>query len=380
MVIWFVSLAIAVVALAAGIYYLARRVHSCPPIAALSHRSRVGGWAASFAVVLLAAVILTLLLDTVNTAVVLLHLIFFLLVSSLVGRLIIRLHSGAARFHLSGVIALVITAAYLAAGAVSAYNVQRTAYSVSTHKEVGSLRVAMFSDSHVGTTFGGKGFAKRMEELQAQQPDIILIVGDFVDESTTRENMVEACRALGKLEVPYGVWFVFGNHDKGLYGTSRGYDGDDLVRELEANGVHVLQDESVLIDDRFYLVGRKDASEQEESRGGRADISDLTASLDPDKYSIVLDHQPHDYAAEAEADADLVLSGHTHGGQLIPLGFLMDKLHLGGTDSVYGYTRRENTDFIVTSGISDWAIKFKTGCISEYVIIDITGSDAAAED
>ncbi len=380
MVIWFVSLAIAVVALAAGIYYLARRVHSCPPIAALSHRSRVGGWAASFAVVLLAAVILTLLLDTVNTAVVLLHLIFFLLVSSLVGRLIIRLHSGTARFHLSGVIALVITAAYLAAGAVSAYNVQRTAYSVSTHKEVGSLRVAMFADSHVGTTFGGKGFAKCMEELQAQQPDIILIVGDFVDESTTRENMVEACRVLGKLEVPYGVWFVFGNHDKGLYGTSRGYDGDDLVRELEANGVHVLQDESVLIDDRFYLVGRKDASEQEESRGGRADISDLTASLDPDKYSIVLDHQPHDYAAEAEADADLVLSGHTHGGQLIPLGFLMDKLHLGGTDSVYGYTRRENTDFIVTSGISDWAIKFKTGCISEYVIIDITGSDAAAEE
>lgn len=380
MVIWFVSLAIAVVALAAGIYYLARRVHSCPPIAALSHRSRVGGWAASFAVVLLAAVILTLLLDTVNTAVVLLHLIFFLLVSSLVGRLIIRLHSGAARFHLSGVIALVITAAYFAAGAVSAYNVQRTAYSVSTHKEVGSLRVAMFADSHVGTTFGGKGFAKCMEELQAQQPDIILIVGDFVDESTTRENMVEACRALGKLEVPYGVWFVFGNHDKGLYGTSRGYDGDDLVRELEANSVHVLQDESVLIDDRFYLVGRKDASEQEESRGGRADISDLTASLDPDKYSIVLDHQPHDYAAEAEADADLVLSGHTHGGQLIPLGFLMDKLHLGGTDSVYGYTRRENTDFIVTSGISDWAIKFKTGCISEYVIIDITGSDAAAEE
>ena len=142
--------------------------------------------------------------------------------------------------------------------------------------------------------------------------------------------------------------------------------------------MHVLQDENVLIDDRFYLVGRKDASEQKEMRGGRADISDLTASLDPDKYSIVLDHQPHDYAAEAQADADLVLSGHTHGGQLIPLGFLMDKLHLGGTDSVYGYTRRENTDFIVTSGISDWAIKFKTGCISEYVIIDITGSDAAA--
>lgn len=378
MTVWLISFAAAAVALAAGIYYLACRVHACPLVAAFSRRTRVGGWVVSFAVILLAAAVSVLLLDTVNTAVILLHLVFFMLVSSLVGKIIICVCGKAARFHLSGVLALIITAAYLAAGAVSAYNVQRTAYSVSTHKEVGSLRVAMFADSHVGATFGGKGFAKRMEELQAQQPDIVLIVGDFVDESTTREDMVESCRALGKLEVPYGVWFVFGNHDKGLYGTTRGYDGGDLIRELEANGVHVLQDENVLIDDRFYLVGRKDASEQKETRGGRADISDLTASLDPDKYSIVLDHQPYDYAAEAQADADLVLSGHTHGGQLIPLGFLMDKLHLGGTDSVYGYTRRENTDFIVTSGISDWAIKFKTGCISEYVIIDITGSDAAA--
>ena len=46
---------------------------------------------------------------------------------------------------------------------------------------------------------------------------------------------------------------------------------------------------------------------------------------------------------------------------------------LGGDDKVYGYEKRENTNFIVTSGISDWAIKFKTGCRSEYVLIDIQG-------
>lgn len=72
-----------------------------------------------------------------------------------------------------------------------------------------------------------------------------------------------------------------------------------------------------MIDDRFYLVGRQDASEEKDFGGGRAAISDLTKNLDKDKYTIVLDHQPSDYEAEAAAGVDLVLSGHTHGGQLI---------------------------------------------------------------
>lgn len=59
---------------------------------------------------------------------------------------------------------------------------------------------------------------------------------------------------------------------------------------------------------------------------------------------------------------DLVVSGHTHGGQLFPLMQFENLNALGGDDKVYGYEKRENTNFIVTSGISDWAIKFKTGC------------------
>ena len=75
--------------------------------------------------------------------------------------------------------------------------------------------------------------------------------------------MVAASRALGQLHAPYGVYYVFGNHDKGRYANGqRGYDGDDLMAELQKNGVTVLQDQSVLIDHRFYLVGRQDASEE----------------------------------------------------------------------------------------------------------------------
>ena len=102
-------------------------------------------------------------------------------------------------------------------------------------------------------------------------------------------------------------------------------------------------------------------------------MATLTQDLDDSKFSIVMDHQPADYEAQAASGVDLVVSGHTHGGQLFPLMNIENLIGLGGDDKVYGYEKRGNTNFIVTSGISDWAIKFKTGCRSEYVLIDIQG-------
>jgi len=82
-----------------------------------------------------------------------------------------------------------------------------------------------------------------------------------------------------------------------------------------------------------------------------------------------MDHQPNDYNKQQEAGVDLVLSGHTHGGQLFPLNRSGEWLR--ANDKTYGLEKRGDTTFIVTSGISDWAVKFKTGCKSEIVVIDI---------
>ena len=98
-------------------------------------------------------------------------------------------------------------------------------------------------------------------------------------------------------------------------------------------------------------------------------MKQLTEALDKNKFSVVLDHQPNDYANQADSRVDLVLSGHTHGGQLFPLNRVGE--WIGANDKVYGYERRYLTDFIVTSGISDWTIKFKTGTKSEIVVIDV---------
>ena len=219
----------------------------------------------------------------------------------------------------------------------------------------------------MGTTFHA--------DVQAQEPDVAVFVGDFTDESTTREDMAAAAKALGALKTPCGVYFVFGNHDKNNYeGEGRAYTGEELAAELTKNGVVVLEDEIVPIRGGFCLIGRQDASEETENRGGRASMAELTRNLDESRFSIVLDHQPRDYANQAASGVDLVLSGHTHGGQMIPLVQLIRWFHLGD-DNVYGLQRRGNTDFIVSSGISDWELLFKTGCRSEYVIIDIQGKN-----
>ena len=327
------------------------------------------------AVVLLPAAALSFLWSPLNMVVCVLHLALFLLAADGISALARRLRRRDFRRDWAGLAALLLCAAWLTSGWVNANHVWRTQYTIETDKPVGSLRVALLSDSHMGTTFHADGFAGHLADVQAQEPDVAVFVGDFTDESTTREDMAAAAKALGALKTPCGVYFVFGNHDKNNYeGEGRAYTGEELAAELTKNGVVVLEDEIVPIRGGFCLIGRQDASEETENRGGRASMAELTRNPDENKFSIVLDHQPRDYANQAASGVDLVLSGHTHGGQMIPLVQLIRWFHLGD-DNVYGLQRRGNTDFIVSSGISDWELLFKTGCRSEYVIIDIQGKN-----
>lgn len=314
-----------------------------------------------------------LTLGFINAAICIIHLMVIWLLCDVISKFAEKKRQNEFTRYYAGVAAIGITFIYLTCGWVLAHHVWSKKYILETDKKVGNLRIVQFADSHVGTTFGGEGFAKQVKRMQSENPDIVVITGDYVDDDTTKEDMIASCAALGTLKTTYGVYYAFGNHDKGYYGPQyRGYSGDDLIAELEKNNVKVLQDETVLLDNRFYLIGRQDRSEDQRGNSPRASMEELTANLDTDKYSIVLDHQPHDYAAQTESGVDLVLSGHTHGGQLFPFNRMGQ--WTGIDDKSYGLEKRENTNFIVTSGISDWAIKFKTGCKSEYVVVDIQGA------
>ena len=366
---WIIILVILIFSTLAGLTYLTNRVAKFDFIQKLSHENTKLLYSISLISILAVFGALCLSLNLMNTVIILLHLMIFWLLSDAVFGFIEHFRAQPYQHYYAGLVALSLTLVTLGVGIFLDYNVWTTHYKLETNKTTKPLRIVQFADSHIGTTFDGDGFAKHIEKIQKLNPDIVVIVGDFVDDDTKLADMLKATKALGRLKTTYGVYFAFGNHDKGYHSPEhRGYSGDELIAELQKNGVTVLQDENVLIADEYYILGRKDSSEF--MRGGRREnMETLVKNLDNNKYIIVLDHQPNDYKNQARAKVDLVLSGHTHGGQLWPLNKVGE--WIGANDRTYGYERRNITDFIVTSGISDWAIKFKTGTKSEIVVIDI---------
>ena len=314
--------------------------------------------------------IIALCIDFINAVVCVMYIAMIWAVSDFSFWLIEKIGHIAFEHYYAGWIALLVSIISLSVGWYLDHNVWQTNYELKTSKNMPNLRVAMFADSHIGTTFDSNGFAKHLKVIQAQNPDILLIAGDYVDDGTTKEQMINATLALGKIKTKYGIYYVSGNHDKGYYGAARrGFSEDDLFDKLKENGIIILQDESILVNNLFYIIGRKDYSVQHEQGRHRQSIEELTKDLNKSKYMIVLDHQPVEYNKDVDAGVDLVLNGHTHGGQLFP--FNQIGKWIKANDLVYGHEKRKNTDFIVTSGISDWAIKFKTGTKSEFVIINI---------
>ncbi len=374
MILWAVLMAVLFIAFIGGIFYLIGRLRKFQWMRKAAGGKKKLEILLGAVIVIIPAAIVWVAWDQMNAIICILHLIVFWAVSDGIFALVKKSRKKEFKRYYAGITAIVFTIVYLAAGWYGAHHVWEKNYTIETDKAVGNFRVALLSDSHTGTTFHGDGFSEHMKEIGKQNPDVVLVAGDFVDDDTTKEDMIRCCQALGEMKTTYGVYYVFGNHDKGYYPSDyRGYTGDDLIAELEKNGVTVLQDQNVLIDNRVYIIGRQDRSEDVEKGKGRADMATLTQDLDDSKFSIVMDHQPADYEAQAASGVDLVVSGHTHGGQLFPLMNIENLTGLGGDDKVYGYEKRGNTNFIVTSGISDWAIKFKTGCRSEYVLIDIQG-------
>lgn len=354
----------------ASLFFLIYSLDRLPFMDVLTNGSKIMTWLISAAIVIIPTSLIWMSYTVTNAIIVLLHFTFFWGLAEILRVLAMKFDLATISRSAAALVGVLVTVVYLGVGWYQAHHVAQTEYTVTTDKKVGNLRVAFFGDSHLGSTFDADGLAEHLKTIEKAKPDLLVIAGDFVDERTTKAEMIKAAQALGDVNTPYGVYYVFGNHDKALYQPGiRDFSGDDLVAELEKNGVIVLQDESILLDDRFYLVGRQDASQEFDFGGSRASIADLMAPLDHSKYTIVLDHQPRDYAAKA--GADLVLSGHTHGGQMIPLMQIIQWFGIGQNDRLYGIEKRDNTNFIVTSGISDWAIQFKTGTKSEYVIVDV---------
>ena len=346
--------------------YLATRLHKINYLKEMKNKKL--SWLISYTPLYITLILL--IWNATNANIIILHYFFIVLLGHFIYSIVclckrkIELKNGR---EITFIICTIVTVLYLGYGYYVAHHVVETHYDVIATKDIGvdKFRIVQITDSHVGATMNGDTFYNYMLKINDTNPDIVVITGDYIDDETSYEDMVKSCSGLGALKTKYGVYYVYGNHDKGYF-NRRNYGDKELREELTKNNVIILEDEGIDIPDtNIYLYGRQDRTVKD-----RKQAEEITKDIDLNKYIIVLNHQPNDYDNESNAKIDLVLSGHTHGGQVFPLQ-IIDGM-FGMNNQIYGIETRDKTTFIVSSGIGDWEVKFKTGTKAEYVIIDIT--------
>lgn len=369
MILWLALIGTVLAIFVGGLLYISFRAARFPAVLRLARGKRSLARLLCLACFSALTGLIWAVWNMMNAMICLIHLTLFWIGCDLLLGILAKIRKKPAAPWLAGATAMLLCGAYLAAGWAADHHVWTKEYVIETPKLQREVRLVQITDAHIGATFHGDGFLKHVERINDLQPDTVVLTGDFVDDDTSREDMLSACKALGRLKAPDGVYFAYGNHDKGYYSDGRrGWTAEELCSALQQNHVTVLEDEAVETTNGLWIVGRKDRSEEQRS-GGRQSAEALLSAVDRNGYIVILDHQPHDFDGEAAAGADLVLSGHTHGGQFFPFNRVGQ--WLGENALSYGHERRQGTDFIVSSGISNWTFQFKTGCRSEIVLITL---------
>ena len=276
-------------------------------------------------------------------------------------------------FRISGFYAIRMACIVMLSLAVSLYGachvnkIYKVSYEVTTEgkTDVSDMNIVMISDLHLGSIGSEKRLDKVVDEINALKPDLLCIAGDFFDtDFGSIQNPERAAEILKELDVKYGTYACLGNHDAG--GTQQ-----QMLDFLRKCGITTLREEYVVIDDRLILAGRLDSAPiggfNGKKRGSFAELMDVG---DTEMPVIVMDHNPANIG-EYTTDADLILSGHTHKGQIFPGSLITDRMF----EVDYGYYRRDESSphVIVTSGVGYWGMPMRVGTDCEIVQIKING-------
>ncbi|MGN0252392.1 MAG: metallophosphoesterase [Oliverpabstia sp.] len=228
-------------------------------------------------------------------------------------------------------------------------------------------KIVLITDTHYGTIQNTDVLKNKIDEINAQNPDIALLGGDIVEEGMSKEAMEEAFQVLGRIQAKYGVYYVYGNHDRQPYTRNKSYTDEELANAIQSNGITILEDSFVEINHDLILAGRGDAAWRNTS--GRATVEEILQGADREKYIIVADHQPIEAEENDMQGVDMELSGHTHAGQIWPVGLLSEMIGILN----YGEYQTGNCNVIVSSGFTGWGYPVRTEEHCEYVVVNIKG-------
>ena len=219
------------------------------------------------------------------------------------------------------------------------------------------FRIVQLSDVHHGPFSSREQIERAIETANRLQPDIIALTGDYI--SKERQYAAPCAEMLGKLKARFGVYAVLGNHDHWV-------DAPLLTDLFRAEGITVLINEGMRFEqngDTFWIAGVDD------SMVGLEDISLALAGARDDEMRLLLAHNPIVLRRAVRAEVDLVLSGHTHGGQVAIRG--ERSTARPRKRALQGLWRQGNTQIYVNRGLGTVVLPIRYGCPPEISLLEL---------
>jgi len=261
-----------------------------------------------------------------------------------------------------GVIVLSVVSIIVFAGHINALWINVKEIPLTIQKKVSGsqeVKILMASDLHLGALIGERREKRLLDIIREQKPDLVLLCGDLVDGEIAPVLRKKLGRHIQEIQTPLGVYAITGNHE---------YIGgiDKTLPYLKSINIRMLLDEVITLPNGIQLVGRNDHSSGRGSMA-RKPLAELVSGLDQTKPVIVMNHQPFNLQEAADANVDLHLSGHTHHGQLWPVNYITEAIF----ELSWGYLKKGNTHFYVSSGYGSWGPSVRVGNRPEVVVFKL---------
>ena len=272
--------------------------------------------------------------------------------------------------QISYLLSFSLSALFVAAGFLNTVSPAIRSYHINLDSKARTpgIRIAAVSDVHLGSVVRRNSLRALSRRLEKISPDMILFLGDLIDGEigpVIRDDLLDS------LKIPEGVKYVFaitGNHEY-IGGHSK------TISYIESKGIRVLRDELISLEEGIQLAGRKDRDSERFTGSARKSLEELLGGSDTGRPLIILDHQPPYNSDKENAEGDIVLSGHTHRGQMWPLNYLTGSIYKVS----YGHKKIKNTHYIVSSGYGTWGPRVRLGSRSELLDIRISFNSASSD-
>ena len=268
-------------------------------------------------------------------------------------------------------------------GLVHAQNTKLTTVDVDVDTNgayTGELKVVLLGDLHLSVN-SNLAMTQRMVDLvNAQDPDVVVIAGDIFTSNYQGLRQAERyAELLSQLHARDGVYAVYGNHDVdedlflgfAISPLSEAFRSREMEEFFEDAGFITLEDEAMTIaDGNICLVGRIDGEKAGDGTRDRMSAEELLSDVDTTLPVIVLQHEPIEYESLAANGADVVLSGHTHAGQIFPGNLIVPYFN----ENAYGLKFMHGIATVVTSGVGYYGPPIRVGTDSEVMVVNISFS------